>query len=402
MKELRRSAIHLALLALAALVAYASSRPKDAADKPLAPGEIELWRGKVEDVTAVSYEDERKKITLEKKSDAAGIWYLGRVEPKAAAEPEQKDGDAKADKAPKPTPVEAATFASATTAKKVATDLATFRAKRAIGSIEGERLGEFGLDKPEGTLRVTVAGTEHVLVLGANAPGTGDRYVQDQATKAVYVVDATPSRDVAAGAVRLREANQHEWKFTDVDATSLTVGGAARSIVRGGTEGRRFWADAATPDVNDETVGNWLTKVERLRPTSHLEKMPEGAERVLRVEYRGNKKELGFFELWHTGDKDAPFAVVTEQLRLPAPVGKAQAEQLVDDLGSVVPSADVSKWKSAPVPATSSEPAAGEPPAGAATSAPTASPTAGPHGAPHGAPHGPATDPQGAPIHGHR
>lgn len=338
MKELRRCWLHVVLLAVAAVFAYVQARPKDASSEPLQPGEVELWRGKPDDVTKVVVEDDRQVVTLERRSDAHGAWYAGLVEPKPAA-PDASAPDA-GPKKPKPRPVERASFMSVEVAGKLVERLAPLRAKRAIGVIGADRAEEFGFHKPEGTLKVTVAGSEHVLLVGGTAAGSGDRYAREVQTEQVYVIDGAPVRDLKAGEARLIERSQHRWKVTDIDKATVSGGGQSRTVMRAGTEGRRFWADASTPDKNDETSGNWLGKLERLRPSRFLDQLPEGSAKIVRVEYHAEGKTLGFLELYtNPGDDSSPYAIMTEQLRMPATVLRSVAEQVAEDLASVLPGA---------------------------------------------------------------
>ena len=151
-----------------------------------------------------------------------------------------------------------------------------------------------------------------------------------------------------------------------------------RKLIRAGTEGRRFWADASAPDVNDETAANWLKKVERLRPVKFADKLPDGATKIVRIDLAGAGGELGFVEVHHVaGDKDEYF-ISTEQLRLPASVAATVGEQVRDDLGSVLGiSGDDDEGEDQP------------------EDAPKSTPTSSPHQAPKGSPHSPPKAPHG-------
>lgn len=335
MKELKRTWIHLFLLVVAATVAYLYAQPKDPSDAPLAPGELELWQAKAEAVTRIAFDDDKRRVVLERAEDKHGAYYRGKVEPLQAASSEE---EAKNPHAPK---VEASTFLAVTTANQLAKTLASFRARRSFGVVGDERMKEFGFDKPDGTLRVTVAGKEHVLLIGAATAGSTTRYARDVETKIVYVIDGSPVSDMKGGSSRLAERAQHEWKWSEPDSISVSAGGKSKRLVRSGTEGRRFWADANVADQNDETSGNWLSKVERLRPVAFLDALPTDAKRVVRIEYRAGSSERGFAEVHQCSDKENPYLLVTEQLRLPATLSKATVAQVVDDLASVLPGADL-------------------------------------------------------------
>ena len=339
MKELRRLWLHVLLLVVAAAFAYVKSRPDDGSLAPPKPGEVDLWQGKADDVAKVVFDDDRKTVTIERQKDAAGIWYRGTVKPKEPPAEEEKPDGGKPKRKPKP--VKAATFVSVKTAQTMVEKLAPLRAKRAIGQIAEDRAKEFGFDKPHGTLRVTVGGQEHALLIGGSTPGSGNRYARDEKSKIVYVIDGTAAREMKSGAGRLSERSQHEWKNNEVDSATVVGGGTSRTVRRSGPKGRRFWADPAEPDKNVETVGNWLGKVRRLRPIKFLVEKPKAAKKLVRVEYKTTKKASGWLELFrHKVDGKNVYFVITERLRLPATVTPTVAVQVNEDLGSVLPGAE--------------------------------------------------------------
>lgn len=339
MNEIRRLGVHIALLLIAAVTAYTQSLPDNPEARELKPGEVQMWGGGPDDVSEVVFETPRKVIKLTGKSDAAGRWYLGTLEPGVGGD-EADEADAGPHKKPEPKAIEPATFPSITVAKQLVAKLAPMRAMRAVGEIAPEREAEFELDKPKGTLTVTVSGTTHKLVVGGSTPGSGGRYVRDDASKQVYIIDAAIVRDLEGGSGRLSESSLHEFKTSDPVAATVAAGGEKKQLVRGGTDAARFWADAAAPETNDETAANWLQKVDRLRPVEYLDTLPEAATSIVRVEYRGEAGELGFVELHrYTGeDGKKEYAITTEHLRMPATVARRTGEQVEDDLGALIPS----------------------------------------------------------------
>lgn len=360
MKEVRRLGVHLLLLIVAAVAAWVESRPEDAADRPLKPGEVQMWGGSWTDVTRLAYETKRQVVSLEQKKDDVGSYFIGSVTA-GPGEPEPEATDAGADAGRPPPPsskVEPATFVSIDVAQKLAKAVAPMRAERAIGEVSADREKAFGLDASKGTLIVEIGGKKHTLVVGGTTPGSGSRYIRDADTKQVYVIENTVIRDLEGGASRLSERAVHEWKFPDIYKVKVIAGDKTREVVQSGTEGRRFWASPDKPDENDETAGNWLNKLKNLRPVNYLEKLPEGASKILRVEFTGEKKELGYLELFKdpNGDQNA-FVISSEYLRLHATVAKTLGEQVADDLASIFEAPS-----EAPADSASAAPSASAPP----------------------------------------
>ena len=127
----------------------------------------------------------------------------------------------------------------------------------------------------------------------------------------------------------------------NVQRVTITIN-KSRTFIKSGTEGREFWAASDKPDVNDETANNWLRKIQNLRPVKFLDKLPEGAEKVVRVEYGSKNDTLGYMEVHRymgEGDKDE-FVVTSDYLRMPATVAATIAEQVADDLSSLYPAAE--------------------------------------------------------------
>lgn len=345
MKVLRPIWLHVVLLLVAGALAFAQSRPDEERKRPLEAGEVELWGGSAGDITRVVYAGERKIVTLTADKDDQGRWFRGSVEPAPEkAKPEEEPVDAGMDggrrpRQPRPPqPIEPATFAAVDLAGQLADKLAPLRAKRTVGEVGPDRLEIYGLDEPEGTISVEFGQRKKELVVGKKTPGGSDRYVRVAATGVVYVIDNAIIRDLSGGDVRLSERKLHEWNATDAKQAVILAGDKERRLVRSGPEGRRFWADSASPDQNDETAANWLQKVQRLRPTKYVDELPEDATKFMRIDYRSDDGPIGFVELYRrvVGEKDE-YLVTSEQLRMFATVPASLGEQIEQDLPSLLP-----------------------------------------------------------------
>jgi hypothetical protein len=329
MKAEHQTLVHLGVLAVSLVTAVAMwTREKE--PKALAAGDVVVWAGRSGDVERASYENKTRKVVVEAKKDQGGRYFTGTVEKETAA---PHTGDAGA---PPPATRSTVGFVSVGPGDKLAEALGPLKALRALGKIGDDRTAEFGLAEPEATVTVRIGGVEHKLLVGATTPGGGDRYVRDPGSTEVYVVKGDTLRNLESAESLLIERDLHEWKDTEVVRARIDAGGKARELVRGGPESKRFWADAQSPDTNDETLGNWMSKLDRLRPTEFLLEGPEGRETLLKVEYTG-KKQLGWIEVVKVkgGDKPA-FYVRTEHTRLYGKVVPTVAEQLEQDLGAIV------------------------------------------------------------------
>jgi hypothetical protein len=327
---------HVVLLALGGAAAtYAWSREKTphAADA----GDVTVWSGRSQDLQQIVWETKNRKLTIEPREEKKGDrWYMGTLEKESSAPPSSGDAGAAASPPSRTTTI----FSSTGPAKKLADALAPLRATRSMGKVTGERAAEFGLDKKETTVTVKISGNEHKLIVGDNAPGGSDAYVLDATTNEGYVMKAEPLRDLEMADARLMERDLHEWKDAEAKSASIKAAGKTRSLVRGGPESHKFWADPASADKADETAGNWMQKLEHLRALEYVGKAPEGRTEIVRVEFSGGSGgSLGFIELSKSPDPAQPqkfeYWVMSEHTHLFAKIHASVGEQVEQDLGSV-------------------------------------------------------------------
>ena len=327
--------VHVGLFVLASASAVAVWT-RDEQPKALVQTEATVWSGRPADVAKVVFEGKNRKVSLESKSDKLGAYYLGVLEREATPPPAPPDAGAPS---PAPASKTKTEFVSVGVAQKLVESLAPLKALRALGRIPDDRAAEFGLAEPDGTLTVTIGGAERKLVLGGTTPGGGDRYVREPQTGETYVIDGSAVRDLDTAESRLVERELHGWKEAEVSTAELSAGGKKRQVVRGGPEGKRFWADPAAADQKDETAANFMAKLDRLRPTDYVMSEPAGKQDVLRVEYAASSS-LGFLELVRVPAADPAgkpdYFVRTERTRLYAKVPAQTAEQVEQDLGSIL------------------------------------------------------------------
>lgn len=327
--------VHVGLFVLASAGA-AKMWMRDEQPKALAQTEATVWTGRAADVERVVFDGKTKKVTLEAKKDELGAYYVGALERNATPPP--------AGSAAAPTPPPASKgkteFVAVGAAQKLVEAMAPLKALRALGRIPEDRAAEFGLDQPEGTLVVTLKGAERKIVVGGTTPGGGDRYVRDPASGELYVIDGDAVRDLDTAESRLVERDLHEWKEAEVTSADVKAGDKTRQVVRGGPEGKRFWADPSAADQKDETIANWMSKVDRLRPTEYVMTTPADKQDILRIDYSAGSRKLGFVEIARIPAAEAAgkpdYLVRTERTRLFAKVPATTAEQIEQDLGSIL------------------------------------------------------------------
>jgi hypothetical protein len=367
---LRSIGLHAALFTGALVLALRAWTAEEApAQKHV---EAELWGGPIQSVERVEFESGKQRVLVEPKSDSNGRYYVGTVEdvvrPKEPAKEKEAASAADAGVESKPAdphdphgahdghehnapskPEDAAPkpprrFISLEKGEDLVKSVATMKASRVIGKVPEDRLPQFGLDKDDkGALKVVMGGKEHRLLLGDKTPGGNDRYVKNPDSGEAYVISGSIVDDLTSAESRLVEREFHGFDDSDVTKVVIRAGDASREVVKIPDE-KDFWASPESPTTKDETVSNWMTKVNRLRVTTYVEDtapQPKPEQQVMVVEYyNARNTKLGYLELYRQPsekDKDRPeYLGKSEQSRWFATVLRSSAEQIDQDLKSIV------------------------------------------------------------------
>jgi hypothetical protein len=329
--------IHLVMLALASAAALKVWTRDVEQDKP-GSSEVEVWSGAPDNVEAVSLDTKQRKVQIEPKKDAAGRYYVVRLEkeePQATPPAPPHGGAPPAPPPAAPAPkLQKMSFVGVKAAEEMVGKLAKFSAVRALGKVDASRAAEFGLDKPEGTLKIKIAGKEHQLVIGSTTPGASERYAKYGASGEVFAISGDIMQSLQFADSRLMEREFHGFEPEEVTRIRVTKGGKSREFVR--VEGKKdAWADAATPSKADESFVNWLTKLNRVRITDYAEAQaagPRPESLSVRLDYFVGPKNAGFLELYKvSGDQASEYLGKSEQTRWYAKVLASAAEQADQD-----------------------------------------------------------------------
>jgi hypothetical protein len=337
--------VHAGVLVLSAALAY-SVWARDEVVPEKEQTTVEVWGGSPASVSRLSFDGKTRKLRLEAKTDEAGRYYVGIVDkedPPKTDDPhaglENHPGVPKPEEPKGETKKQTIRFVSVKAGEDLVKGLAPLKALRAVGKVEGGRGEEFGFDKPEGTLKVTLDGKEHVLVIGGSTPGGSERYAKYQATGEVFAIPGEISQSLMFSDSRLPERELHGFKPDEVTKVIIRKGNKTRELARM-KEKKDGWADFAQPTKQDETAGNWMSKVGRLRGSEFIETpqvpvKPEDA--IVRIEYFEGSKRLGHLELYkQPGEKGNDYLARTAWGRWFVKVPTTTAEQVEQDLGSVL------------------------------------------------------------------
>jgi hypothetical protein len=332
--------LHVGALVVASAAALAIWTKDDSVSKEVAAASVEVWEGEPDALEVISFEATNRKVRLEAKKDEQGRYYVASVEKETSKSPPRHpavDGGP-AEPAELQKVRETQRFIAVKQAEELVKKLAPLSAMRTVGKIEGNRAEEFGLDKPDGTLKVKIAGKEHALLIGGSTGGQ-ERYAKLLSTGVVYAVPGDIAQSMLSAESKLIERELHAFQEGDVSRVKISKSGKSREASRP-PEKKDGWADPQNPGKLDETIGNYMTKVGRLKVSEYVEKpaapiRPE--DMVVRIDYYDGSRAVGFVEVYKVaGEKGSEFLARTEHGRWYVKVPSTAAEQLEQDLSGIL------------------------------------------------------------------
>jgi hypothetical protein len=347
MKPPRTLIVHSSLLVVAALAsAYVWTRekaPSGTEDAAIAT----VWGGRPTDIQRIVYQGNGKKITLAARSAKnEEPWLFGTSEKDGppVTPPPAASADAGADAAPPspppPAPKITTVFPSVALGNKLKESFAPLLAQRALGKMPIDRAVEFGLEKRDVSMTVTMAGKDHTLLLGSIAPGSSDWFALDPATNDLYVLKGDPLRDLEIADARMVEHSPHAWKDVEPSSVQITFHGKTRALVRGSEGGKKFWADPAAQDKADETAGNWMLKIDRIYVSDFMVDPPAKSTPVVRLDYLNGKAKIGYVDLVKTPSAEDPnrsdYWAASENTHLFGKIPQLLGEQIEQDVGTLM------------------------------------------------------------------
>lgn len=337
-------------------------------ETPQSAESVTIWDLRRSELTSLELQMPEATVNLElrKEASSAGTYPWFKVQLAAKpnhADPQPEDADRESDAAQAPLASDAAAsngpkeFLGSARVDDLLDELAHLTAERELGPLDAAALEPLGLGHPLGHLSVRTAKREHRLEIGARAVESRLRYVRLADSGVVYVVPNRLIADLEQAERRLVNRKLFGFREHDVETVVVRVGEAVRRYLHRNRDqpGRAFWADAKTPDQEDERVSTWLEKLFQIQVERYLaegedplaEERQEGAlaagedpaqtTLVLRVELDAGANGRDQLELIRLGEEGAQavYMARTEHTHTDVVVEPFYAEELTKDLADL-------------------------------------------------------------------
>lgn len=309
--------VHAALLVVAIVLAlHAWLREEPSAEERERP---RVWAVDTADVT-IDYEAGAHTLHIGRRTldDRVFLWGLETMTP---------PGGAGADTSSYPLGMAGA---------EVVRGLATLRVVRDLGAVPEERREEYGLDEAHARVDVSSSGERHTLELGDSVFRSSDRYALEPESGRVYVVPSDLVEPLRVGSGALRERVLHSFALSEVQQVRVEGPAGSRVMERapGGEGAADRWVDPDAPDRADLTFANFMERAGQLA-IADFEEVPQGLERVLRLDYLdADGAALGFVELLR-GAEPGTWFVLSERTGIPARAVTLLAERVAQDAAEI-------------------------------------------------------------------
>lgn len=234
-------------------------------------------------------------------------------------------------------------FGGSEKTEKFLETFAPFEALRGLGNdLSEDELKLTGLKTPERKLIITVQGKAKTFDVGQRTNGARDHYVRPKASQAVFLVASKVLSDLQFPEGKLMQRKLRNEPGTEVAKVSLSVGDLKLTALHRNRLSAKeaFWTSEKAPKTKNETLGNYLEKLEKLTASEYLkdETAFEAAEPVLEaVWFAEDGDELGRVSLRRTGTgKDATYYALSKTTRVPVKVSRFTAEALQQDAAAAL------------------------------------------------------------------
>ncbi len=360
MRQVIGLAVALVVALIGAYVAWTDEDEPAESDEAVA-----IYTAGQDDLAKLVWESKEHSVTVERKTDAKGpyLWVTAvdrkfpkpkKKDPHEGMEEEEEgdeegedeepaedhEGEAKAapeEVEPDPNvPLEEkkSSFLANKQGEELFDTFAPLEALRVL-AMKQEDKATFGLAEPYGTVTVERKNGPVALAIGGDTYGSKDKYVE--ANGKVYLVDEGLLRPLEFAGTRLVERALFPTAEKDITKVEVqTPGGQSVAYVQANADdaAKAFWANAKTPDAQDDAAGTWLDKVFRLKLREYAD---EGAvtgplEPVVSYTIHGTDEATRVEILKSTGGDETSWYARSDYNRQLVSLTDSLARNVVDDV----------------------------------------------------------------------
>jgi hypothetical protein len=247
-------------------------------------GKVVLLQGEADDISEVRWVSEDTEVTISRKDDAFGgyYWvdYTRWTKKKLPAARDTEDTGEASDEPEVERTATHSAFKAAQKADDLMASLSPMAAQRSLVVTDEAKIEEIGLKESTTTIEVDRSGRTQKLLVGGEAYGTRDYYVQHEESGKIFLVDRALVQPLKYARTRLPDRSLFALAIPDVLSATVSVADRSAQFLQVHPDDQRLsaWASVATPDEPGEQATTWMGKFLKLKGTRYADPAapPEG------------------------------------------------------------------------------------------------------------------------------
>lgn len=321
--------------------------------EPTGEGEdkVVLLAGEVEQLESIEWKGEDAQAVLTRKTDEHGayVWVQTvkveerKTPPAAPGEEPLVEPVAELAEAALTERVEKKdVFKAGDKGDELLASFSPLHAIRRLDNVDPAKLTEIGLDAPKETLVVTRRGQAVTLSIGGEAYGTKDRYVRNEVTGEIFLLDDQLLKNIEFAKTRLPDRDL--WSLERPGIASATLAAGEKSVQaeqrNPDDEAKATWARAGV-EAADEQLATWMDKALKLKGTSYVDPESEDGPKDLQLRFsltltpagKDKPETLQVFQDGPEGD----YYGRSEHTRGTLKLLRAPTRELIEDVAALLP-----------------------------------------------------------------
>ena len=260
--------------------------------EPSGEGEdkVVLLAGEVEQLESIAWKGKDAEALLTRKTDDHGAYlWVSTTKWEERKAPPSPPGE---EPALQPLPVVTErierqdVFKASEKGDELLASFSPLHAIRRLEAVDATKLTEIGLDAPEETLVVTRKGKATTLVIGGEAYGTKDRYVRNEETKEVFLIDDQLLKSLEFAKTRLPDRDLWSLERPAIASARISDGSRTLEVAQKNPddEAKATWARAGS-EAADEQLATWMDRALKLKGTSYVDPQAEDGPKDLQPRF---------------------------------------------------------------------------------------------------------------------
>jgi len=320
-----------------------------AAPKPAEEG-VAIINCKKGELQGLTLEEERRSATYTfRKSAYSGesYWWVESLQTPISAQADKPEEERTSEEASGEVKPVVKGFKGNDKLEEALKGFCPWQSMRTLGKLDKEKRTLFGLNKEDtvGHLSLKLNTGPQVFRLGQAAFGFKDRYIENEKSGDIYLVDGKPLEELLFPKTRFMQRNLHDFQDKDLARIKVVISNRETELIYQSSDedgSKQGWADSRRPEQVKTIYTNWIRKLFTLRISDYLPPTagapgctpPADSETLVRLSFYTAKKEIGFLTIYKAMDEKgaAAYSACSEKTEGLVTLPTTLIETIINDM----------------------------------------------------------------------